>query len=78
MAQSLVERLEFTAKTSQDPVDAQALRDAAEAIELCIRSLSFYQCGCSRPCTEDQYKDSPCGMRAKRTIKALNDGRTRL
>lgn len=78
MAQSLVERLEFTAKTSQDPVDAQALRDAAEAIELCIRSLSFYECNCGSLCTEEMYKDSPCGMRAKRTIKALNDGRSRL
>jgi len=78
VAQSLVERLEFTAKTSQDPVDAQALRDAAEAIELCIRSLSFYACNCGLPCTEEQYKDSPCGMRAKRTIKAIGDGRSRL
>lgn len=73
---SLIERFEHLARTSQDPVDAQALRDAIEALQMCERALNFYSCSCSRPCTEDEYKDNPCGMRASRTLKALADGRT--
>lgn len=75
---SLIERFEHVARTSQDPVDAQALRDAVEALQLCQRSLEFYACNCQVPCTEQQYKDDNCGMRANRTLKAMADGRTNL
>lgn len=73
---SLIERFEFTARTSQDPVDAQALRDAAEALRMCQRALEFYSCNCAVPCTEQQYKDDNCGLRANRTLKAMADGRS--
>lgn len=76
MAQSLVERLEFTAKTSQDPVDAQALRDAAEAIELCIRALEFYRDVLDPNLLPGNGHD--LGYKAQMTLKALADGRSRL
>jgi len=73
---SLIERFEHLARTSQDPVDAQALRDAVEALQMCERALQFYSCNCATVCTEDQYKSSLCGIRATRTLKAMADGRT--
>jgi hypothetical protein len=73
---SLIERFEFLARTSEDPTDAQGFRDAVEAFKMCQRALEFYSCNCGRPCTEDQYKDGNCGMRANRTLKAMADGRT--
>ena len=73
---SLVERFAHLARTSQDPVDAQGFRDAIEALQMCEQALEFYACNCAVPCTEAQYKDTPCGMRANRTLKALADGRT--
>lgn len=73
---SLIERFEHLARTSQDPVDAQALRDAVEALQMCERALNFYSCNCATLCTEDQYKSSLCGIRATRTLKAMANGRT--
>ena len=73
---SLIERFEFLARTSQDPTDAQGFRDAVEALKMCQRALEFYSCNCQRPCTEQQYKDDSCGLRANRTLKAMADGRT--
>lgn len=73
---SLVQRFEHLARTSQDPVDAQALRDAVEALQMCERALQFYSCNCTRLCNEDEYKSTNCGIRANRTLKALADGRT--
>lgn len=73
---SLIERFEVTARTSQDPVDAQALRDAVEALKMCQRALEFYSCNCAQPCTEKSYKETLCGLRANRTLKAMADGRT--
>jgi hypothetical protein len=73
---SLIEQFEFLARTSQDPVDAQGFRVAVEALQMCQRALEFYSCNCQLPCTEQQYKDSPCGMRANSTLKAMADGRT--
>lgn len=73
---SLVERFAHLARTSHDPVDAQGFRDAIDALQMCEQALEFYACNCALPCTEAQYKDNPCGMRANRTLKALADGRT--
>ncbi len=73
---SLIERFEFLARTSEDPTDAQGFRDAVEAFKMCQRALEFYSCKCGLPCTEQQYKDALCGMRANRTLKAMADGRT--
>lgn len=73
---SVIERFEFLARTSQDPTDAQGFRDAVDALRMCEQALEFYSCNCSLPCTEKQYKDSLCGLRANRTLKALADGRT--
>lgn len=73
---SLIERFEHLARTSQDPVDAQGFRDAIEALQMCELALEFYACNCAVPCTEDRYKDSLCGLRASRTLKAMSDGRT--
>ena len=73
---SLIERFEFLARTSQDPTDAQGFRDAVEAFKMCQRALEFYACNCQRPCTESAYKENLCGMRANRTLKAMADGRT--
>jgi hypothetical protein len=73
---SLIERYEFLARTSQDPVDAQGFRDAVEALKMCQRALEFYSCNCAVPCTETAYKETLCGLRANRTLKAMADGRT--
>lgn len=73
---SLIERFEFLARTSQDPTDAQGFRDAVEAFKMCQRALEFYSCNCAVPCTEKNYKETLCGLRANRTLKAMADGRT--
>lgn len=73
---SLIERFEFLARTSQDPTDAQGFRDAVEALTMCQQALEFYSCNCALPCTEKQYKDNLCGLRANRTLKAMADGRS--
>jgi hypothetical protein len=75
---SLVEQLEFLAKTSQDPVDAQGLREAAAALSMCVQALSLYACVCQHPCSDQAAKENLCGLRAKNVIKAIGDGRSSL